>query len=501
MSVLQRKDLYLISFLLLVVILIFYPVFYTEYVYTDEAVQLWNYRPGKGFQMFSQQGRWLTELLIGKSFEAAGTIADITYIRIFSLLMWLVCVPIWYIVMKRITANSAGYEYLPLFTCLYLVTSLPFAITVQWASCIELSVANTAGLVSGAVLYMAIRDKENWLAVPVTVALAAIIAGFISLSAYQSGFACYLIPFLFHYVSAYTTRKDKVLIKGLAFYFLVYAIYFVVFKVYLSVNHIVGDARTGISFNIPYKILFFVAQPLKRAFWFNVVLNNWSKPGLAMCVVLFSAWVLLAFNRFGKKNRLQAVKYIAAALLVFLVAYLPSLAVKENYSSNRTLLAIDLCVFIVCAEMVLYVVKSATIRKAIGYSIAIVFLVSGWYNFNKQFLKPIQEEYTDVKNFFFQHYNSNITTVYFIQPAEDAFQQKYHLQSSMDEFGVPSTFFTWVPEPFIRQLVYEKTGSRETANGLTIKGWESKESFMASGEKVNDNILVVNMSDIISPVK
>ncbi|HUP13641.1 MAG TPA: hypothetical protein VM187_15575, partial [Niastella sp.] len=215
MSTLQRKDFYLLAFLYAVVLLIFVPLFYTEYVYTDEAVQLWNYRPGSGFYMFSVQGRWITEQLIGRSFDAANSISDITNIRIFSLAMWLVFIPVWYIVMKRVTANGAGYEYMPLFTCLYLVTSMPFAISVQWASCLELPLSNTAGLLSGAILYLSIRDKEKWLEVPLGAALGALVAAMISLSSYQSSFACYLIPFLFHYVSAYATNKDKVLIKGL----------------------------------------------------------------------------------------------------------------------------------------------------------------------------------------------------------------------------------------------------------------------------------------------
>jgi hypothetical protein len=498
MSLLQRKDFYLIGFLYLVVILIFFPLFYTEYVFTDEAIQLWNYRPGSGFNMFAIQGRWLTEQLIGRTFDAANSISDITYIRIFALAMWLVLIPVWYIVMKRVTANGAGYEYLPLFTCLYLVTSLPFSISIQWASCLELPIANTAALVSGAILYIAIRDTDKWLQVPVGAALGAIVAGFISLSAYQSGFACFLIPFLFHYISAYTTRKDKVLIKGLAFCFFMYAFYFLVFKIYLAINHIPGDARTGISFNVIHKLAFFIARPLKQAFSFNVIVNIDNNLSRIVCVLLFGGWVLLAFNRFGKKNRLAAVKYLAAASLVFLVSYTPSLLVKENYSSNRTLFAIDMCVWVVCAEMVLYVLKKETLRKVAGYGIAIFLVICGWYNFNKQFLMPIREEYNDIRNYVFQHYNSNITTVYFIQPGEDAFQKKYHLQSSMDEFGVPSTFFTWVPEPFIKLLVLEKTGSRETAGNLTIKWWNSEESFKASGEQVTGNTLIVNVPQILS---
>jgi hypothetical protein len=499
MTALKRNDLYLLSFLLLGVLLIYYPLFYTEYVYTDEATLIRNYRPGNGFTSFTAQGRGIMEFFISTSYNAINTIREITYIRIFALFMWLVCVPIWYVTVKRIAANAPGYEYLPFFTCLYLVTSLPFSITVQWTSCMQLSIANTAALLSGAVWYVSIRDKEKVWAIPAGAALGTVVLALLSMFSYQSAFGCFLIPFVFHYVSAYTTRKEVVLIKGLAFYFLMYAVYFVVFKLSLTLFHVLGDNRTGVSLN-PEKVLWFFWQPLKRAFWFNLVLNNKNVLALVLYFILFTGWITLAFIRFGKKDRLQAVKYIVAALLVFMASYLPGLVVKENYSSNRTLMAIDVCVWIVCAEMVLYMVKHIQLRKVIAFSITAVLLTAGWYNFNKQFLQPIHEEYTGVKNHIYKHYNSNITTIFFIQPAEDAFQQKYKLQSSMDEFGVPSTFFSWVPESLIRQLVAEKTGSREIADRLTIKYWQNAESFAMSGEQLTPNTLVVNVPEILNTI-
>src|SRR5687767_7006561 len=104
MTALKRNDLYLLSFLLLGVLLVFYPLFYTEYVYTDEATLIRNYRPGNGFTSFTAQGRGIMEFFISTSYNAIDTIREITYIRVFALFIWLVCVPIWYITVKRIAA-------------------------------------------------------------------------------------------------------------------------------------------------------------------------------------------------------------------------------------------------------------------------------------------------------------------------------------------------------------------------------------------------------------
>jgi len=499
MTGMQKKDYYLLAFLFLVTLLIFYPVCIADYIYTDEVVQLWSYRPGSGFNMYGIQGRWIPELILSKFFAAINTVHEITYMRVLALFIWLICIPVWYVIIKRITAKGTGYDYLPFFTCLYLVTSLPFAVTVQWATCMELSIANTAGLLSGAIWYLAIRDKEKLWAIPVTAGLGAAAAALVSLFAYQSGFGCFLIPFLFHYISAYTTRKELVFIKGLGFYFLMYAVYFVLFKLLLVVNHLTSDPRTGIHIDLPEKLVFFFSQPLKRAFWFNILVNDENKLARAMYKVLLVGWMVLAFIRFGIKNWLSAIKYIAAVLVVCMISYLPSWVVKENYSSNRTLTAINMCVWVVCAEMVLYILKNIQLRRMIAISLATVLVISGWYNFNRQFLQPVQEEYKIVKDYIQQQYNNKITTVYFIKAPEDAFRKKYHIQSSMDEFGVPSTFVDWVPDNFTRQMVFEKTQNRKTADQLTIKYWEDAESFSKSGEPLTEHTLLVNVPEILFP--
>jgi hypothetical protein len=499
MTSLQRKDIYLLGFLFLVVLVIFYPVFFTEYAYTDEIFQIWNYRPGSDMMMFAVQGRWLTELMVSKTFAAIDSIRGITYIRIFSLVMWMICMPVWYVIIKRIVAQRPDNEYLPFFTCLFLVTSLQFSITVQWASCVELAIANTAGLLSGAIWHLAIRDKIKFWSIPVPAALGATAAALVSLAAYQSGFGCFVIPFLLYYISADATRKDAVFIKGLAFYFAMYALYFVLFKLSLAITHLSGDARSGFTNDVPGKIAYFITQPLKRAFWFNIIFNGDNKLAKAMYYLLLMGWMALAFIRFGKKDRLLAVKYVAAALTMFVLSYLPSLVVRENYSSNRTMLAIDMCVWIVWVEMALYFVKNIQLRRAIAISVAAVLVIAGWYNFNKQFLQPIHKEYIAVKNYMQQHYNKSITTVHFIGLPQNAFEKKFHLQSSMDEFGVPSTsaIFEWVPGMLTWQLVYEKTGNRETAQQLNVKYWKNAAEFANSGEQVTESTLVVNMPELI----
>lgn len=494
----QRKDYYLIGLLFLIVLLIFYPVCFTDYIYTDEVVQLWNYRPGSNFAMYGIQGRWIPELILSRFYSAIDSVHGITYIRITALLIWFICIPFWYNIMKRIVGKEPAYTWLPFFTCLYLITSLPFAVTVQWATCMELSIANTAGLLSGALLYLSIRDIENKWRMPAGAAIGAAALALLSLFSYQSGFGSFLIPFLFHYISAYTSKKEQVLIKGLVFYFVMYAVWYVLFKLILAVTHLEADARAGLHIDLPGKLQYFMSHPLKKAFWFNVIVNDENKLARAVYKVLLVGWAVLAFVRFGKKNWPGAIKYIAVVTFLFMISYLPSWLVRENYSSNRTMPALNMCVWVVCAEMVCYMVKNIQVRRVAAFVVGCTFLILGWYNFRKEFLQPVHEEYVTVRNFIQQHYNSGIKTVYFIKSPEDAFKKKYHIQSSMDEFGVPSTLVDWVPEDFSRQMVFEKTGNRQIADQLTVKYWPDIESFNASGEKLTPDVLLVNAPALIA---
>jgi hypothetical protein len=495
----QRKDLFLIGLLGLIVILIFYPLIYTDYVYTDEVTQLQHYKPGSGFYMFIDQGRWITELLFSRFFSAIDTIHEINRLRIFSLIGWLVCLPIWYISLQRIVVDNPGYRYLPFFTCLYLVLSLPFGIAIQWASCMELFLANTLGLLSGVVLYHGIYNKkDNRKYVSPLAATGAAILGILSLFTYQNGMCCFLIPFLLHFIIVQTKRKEQVFITGIVAYFVIYAVYYVLFKLSLSINHISASARTGLHIDPIKKLLFFFARPLARSYRFSIIADENSRLALAIYIVLFMGTVALAFLRFGKNNRVGALKYITAIVTAFLLSYLPSFAVAENYTSNRTLLALNLCVWIVSMDMLLFFVKGIQLRTAIGVTTAGVLIVFGWYNFRREFLKPVHEEYVAIRDFIQHNYNDSIKTVYFIQPPQDAFEKKYGIASSMDEYGVPSTFPTWVPEDLTRQLIYEKTGNKQTAAQLTVKYWPDIESFNASGEKLSANTLLINVPAILS---
>jgi hypothetical protein len=88
--------------------------------------------------------------------------------------------------------------------------------------------------------------------------------------------------------------------------------------------------------------------------------------------------------------------------------------------------------------------------------------------------------------------------MYVITTPVDAFIKKYPVHMNMDEYGVPSTAFDWQLEYLPRQLVFEMTGNRQTAEQLTIKHWPDKDSFSHSGESITYSALLIDLPVIIN---
>ena len=496
-----RKDFYLLGILWLCVLFIFLPLFYSDYIFMDEALQIWGYNADPDFYMLIDEGRWLTELLESWLFRLADTIHDVTYLRLISLFGWMTCLPVWYAVIKRLVANVPAYEYLPFFSCLYLITSLPFIVSVQWATCMQFFIADTAALISGAVILHGIGFNENKIRIPAMVIIPALLLGVASLFLYQGAFACFLIPFLINFINPFKYKHDKVLIAGLAVYFFVYFVYFILYKLSFTLLNMPPDPRNALYIHPLEKIKFFLARPLERSFRFTLLTNEDSNISKGFYLVMLVSLGVLAFKRFGIVKWRHAVKYLAGIGCIWVVSYLPALLIQESYASNRTLMALNMCVFIVCLEMAVYFIKSRRFLQIAGVGVLLFFVFCARYNFQQVFLQPVQQETAALKNYMKQHYHNGITTIHFIRPSEDFMAEKYQLNRSMDELGVGSSCWEWVPESLTKQLVYEATGDRKRAAKVVVKHWAGKEAYLNSGEVITNTTLLIDVPAIMNSVK
>ena len=82
--------------------LIYYPVFFADYAFTDEAHQLWFNNDGSNFIMFLNQGRLITGWLIDGAFGNMESVSDIKWLRIFSFSTMIVFIVLYGVLSKKL---------------------------------------------------------------------------------------------------------------------------------------------------------------------------------------------------------------------------------------------------------------------------------------------------------------------------------------------------------------------------------------------------------------
>jgi hypothetical protein len=491
----KRADIFSLSFILAAVCVIYAPLFDTNYLYTDEGYQLWFSKTTPVLQTFQMQGRYITYKLFQALFGSADKTAEVTHIRLFSLFGWVICLPVWYFILKDLIAKNALPKILTLFSMVYLISMPSFTIYVSWGSVSELFIACTAGLVSGYLFYKNIyRADKKWQS-SFLLNFLSILSGVISLFTYQNGFGCFFIPFFIQFIAS--GKISRKMINGLAFSLIIFTGYFLLFKLNLWATGIGASERSALTTNPLGKLVYIFYKPLASAFHFTWLFTEGSRTGKIFYLLMFIFWIGL--NQFRKKQgsaRDKSIYYLVIYVFIIFI-YLPSLVVKEDYASNRTLFALNFCVFLMVAETVFSFFKTTRHQLVLAGTVAAIFLVNGWYNFRTEFLGPVKNEFDLVKNYVWDHYNPGVDSIYFIRPAENAFVRKYHITASWDEFGVPSTSMAWVPEPLIRQLIYEKTGDRKQAEKIVVQSWPNMAAFSASGEQLPKGKLLINVDDLL----
>ena len=183
--------------------------------------------------------------------------------------------------------------------------------------------------------------------------------GVVSLFTYQNGFGCFLIPFLVYLIAK--PQQLKLILIGAGVYLFIYILYYLLFKLNLKANHITASSRTDLSINIVNKAKFMYSRPLSSAFQFTYLFNEKNLMGYVVYAIVLGGWAMLSFYRLQFLPLVKRFQYLAIVFLFFGLMYIPSLVIKENYSSNRTLLALKMAVFFLVMELVIsYLTKNRT---------------------------------------------------------------------------------------------------------------------------------------------
>ena len=148
--------------------------------------------------------------------------------------------------------------------------------------------------------------------------------------------------------------------------------------------------------------------------------------------------------------------------------YIPGLVVSENFASYRTMLALSLLIPVVLFGNIFILTERFKYQRQIALAFIGIIIIAGYYNFNLQFIDPLKYEYAKLRDRLNQESWQKVDTVYFVRASENAFSQSHGVKDYKDEFGLPSTFKDWTPDPFIRQVCFENTKDRKKATSLIV---------------------------------
>ncbi len=460
----SKKLIYILPVSLLLVF--FWQVPFADYAYLDEAHQLWHNKDGSNFVMFANQGRFITGWIINSFFDQTETIAGLKYLRIFSLAGWCLAILLWQYLIHRWNKFLLLPELVVHFSSIFLACSLPVAIYIGWASCLEVFIGFAAAILSGHLLFMQLlTGQKDHVSISLPKMLIVVFLGVISLFVYQNCFGCFLLPFGYYFF--FVSRKiDKKLIIAIGFYLVILAVYFLLFKYSLQYFQLEASDRTGLKFDFLKKLSFFVSHPLALAFSFNFLYNYHgilSQAFYPLCVLL-----LIVSTWYFNKKITDTFKIIGVILIIGLLMYIPGLVVSENFASYRTMLALSMMIPVLLFGNIYNLANKFTYRRTGALAFIAVIILVAYYNFNQQFINPLQYEYAKLRARLDQENWQTTDTVFFMRADEKAFLQSHGVKVYKDEFGLPSVFKDWTPDPFIRQVCLENTGSRMKADSLVI---------------------------------
>ena len=468
-----------------VLCLLFIPVFYSDYAYLDEAHQLWHHKDGTNYSMFLVQGRWLTGLLFKNLFAQIDTVHGIKIVRILSFFSWAFFIAEFFRLGKKWQLWIGFDRRLLSMAGIYIACSISLAIYIGWGSCFVVGGASILGLWSGHLLFARLMGEESWLNI-----YLCLLTGIGSLFMYQAAFGAFLLPFAWYLIEKRSSVSYRILKLGAGVYLVVSVLYYLLFIYSIHQGAASASARTTLSTDLPGKLAFFFSAPLSQAFNLNFLYNMHSVLSQAFPILMMVGWVILYFVKNNKGS------FLFAFILLCMLVYLPVLVSKEDFAPYRTMFVLNLVVTILLMNDLLSLIGRRRSGGTIAAALLCLFIAVGFRNFRYNFLHPLLAEYRLAGDYFRNSYDPHIHTVYFLRPPENMFAAAYGIHSFKDEFGVPSTFKDWTPEPLLKQFVLERTKDSLTAGKLQVIQFTDRAAFATEEGRHLPDALFFDMDSI-----
>jgi len=464
-------------------------IFQYNYQMIDDVWVLWHW-PERNVVVHSRasEGRMFYGFSQQLFFSQAASISNIRYLRVISWAGWAGFIALLYVLLKRLrNRDELSTDWVGYLTLAFMASSLPVLLYIGWVSCGDRWVSAILSLSAALLVYDNVgKGVKGWMAMAIAVAL-----GVVALFFYQTCYPFFLLPSYCLYLRRKDGKLNRVMLAGILTFFLGLAVYYPLFRYSVRAMGITAGERTALSFDILDRLSFFFSYPINQAFNLNLFFDTKSAVSQAVFPVLVTGWILFEFF-YRKRPVWTTIRYIVGMIGWWILGYLPQLVSHESFGPYRTMPVLGVMVFLLMADTLAPLVKNEQVRNRLGFALVALLLVRGGYVYYRYIVRPFNAEYNAVKATVDARYTARIKNVVFVLAEEDGFLQSLHVRHHKDEFAMPSTYKDWTPEPLVKQIVYELTGSRQQAATLKVSVYHSAGEIPDRSILSHDDVLFID---------
>jgi hypothetical protein len=431
------------------------PVLTTGYGFLDDFLALYEAQtdPSPMHEVALLQGRPVAAVLDIVFFSFVHTIGDLTAMRCFSVFCLALLSALSFLVLRR-----AGYGRLPAWIFAIGLLWLPGTqVMASWAILLMGPAAMVSAVLAASCFSSAIGPGGSvslqGRACAVRLALAILLLT-VAVCAYQpAAMVFWPLVLLLLLSPSRSTFSFRQLTTGAVIAAAIGLVAAAIeYAVVLTAAALITTAytRTALTHNVLGKLDYLAGTAFPRAFdpW---QLTPDRSVALGSFVLLTLLVPLTVRGHLGRR---------LGALLLFLVAvpasYLPNIVVAENWASARSLVA----AFVVPLAAATLIVQGLPpppprIGLLIGLAIGVLAVSAGYNRVADYFSTPESAELA-LARAEVRPKLDNLNAHYAILRSD--FTETLAPGFSYDEFGIPSTYASWVPVPFTQILAQEQTG-------------------------------------------
>jgi hypothetical protein len=428
---------------------------FQNYFSLDEPNILLELRSGVGwthfYNLFIADGRPIYGWLQLKAITIVGTLANLKFLRIFSVLFtFLFCLQLFkYLEKKGITTAVA-------FITSALIFSLPgFSVFMSWAQQYPHHFSSMLSFYAGSLVTSVFSFRLGEIQLKKSTENKNIFFGILlqllSLLIYQSMALSFVIPAFFTLLlkpDVPAKKRIQFLISVAFIFFITLVVYYQLFQSMLHTSGVAMSARgKSEGVNAITKLQFFTevvkeASKLHLLLVKNTVLNN-----------LFSIVLLVIVFRDLFKQRFLDVLFL---LIFSVLLFLPHLLIAVSWGASRNFALISLILVFYAIIRVFEMIPPPSTPVAL--LVSTLFIALMFMNIGEGWVKPMKKDYTYMYDFA-KKLPTNATDTLFVKvipPPWNLHEKKSFLRYYYDEFNAPEYFRIWPIMPGLKCL-YQDT--------------------------------------------